>query len=74
MATWTSPDGTHRHRIDYVAVPQNWSASCAHSSVIQDFDQGNAHEDHQAVGLELCWHGVAETEPRRATGASIVQP
>ena len=71
MATWTSPDGTHRHRIDYVAVPQNWSASCAHSSVIQDFDQGNAHEDHQAVGLELCWHGVAETEPRRATGASF---
>ena len=71
MATWTSPDGTHRHRIDYVAVPQNWSASCAHSSVIQDFDRGNAHEDHQAVGLELCWHGVAETEPRRATGASF---
>ena len=70
-ATWTSPDGMHDHRIDYVAIPQTWCSSCVHSCVLQDLDPGNAHEDHQAVGLQLCWQEDIAVQPARAKGASF---
>ena len=70
-ATWTSPDGMHDHRIDYVAIPQTWCPSCVHSCVLQDFDHGNAHEDHQAAGLQLCWQEDIAVQTARAKGASF---
>ena len=70
-ATWKSPDGMHAHRIDYVAVPQSWCSSCVHSSVLEEFDPGNAHDDHCAVGLQLCWHDSVNTQPPSAKGAGF---
>ena len=70
-ATWTSPDGMHQHRIDYVAVPQSWSSSCAHSCVLHEFDHGNAQDDHRAVGLQLCWQEKMEIQHKQNKGASF---
>lgn len=61
ISTWTSPDGTSSHRIDFVAVPQLWIPCCKHSSVISDFDLGNAHDDHQVVGLQIAWNDNIKT-------------
>lgn len=66
-ATWTSLDGHTRHRIDYVAVPQQWIASCTYSSIISEFDLGNAHDDHQLVGLQLCWKSDIEYASKHTT-------
>ena len=70
--TWTAPDGVHRHRIDYVAVPFDWSDACVHSSVIHDLDQGNANDDHQAVGIQLIWN-VKEEVPSKRTPKAVFQ-
>ena len=41
--------------IDHIAVPGNWIDYCAHSTVIEDFDLANIHEDHKATALQLQW-------------------
>ena len=69
--TWTAPDRLHSHRIDYVAVPQSWISSCTYSGVLQDFDQGNAHDDHLAVGLQLCWRDTIEVLQKKAKSTSF---
>ena len=53
--TWTAPDGWTQHRIDYIAIPQNELCFCMQSCSIDNFDTGNSHEDHQAVGVQLQW-------------------
>eukprot|EP00438_Fugacium_kawagutii_P028665 Skav214043 [mRNA] locus=scaffold2017:237221:242224:+ [translate_table: standard] len=57
--TWTSPDGTLSARIDYVAVPIKHATGCTFSSVLHDFDLGNSHDDHSAVGLQMQWKSWA---------------
>ena len=53
--TWTTPDGVHQQRIDYVAVPCTYLTSCEFSAVLTEFDLMTLHEDHAAVGLQLTW-------------------
>ena len=53
--TWTSIDGTSTHCLDYVAVPSTWLSSCTWSQVLPDLDLATAQDDHQAVGIQLCW-------------------
>ena len=54
-STWTSRDGQTMHRIDFVAIPSDELSYCTHSCVVEHFDTGNSHEDHQAVALQLQW-------------------
>ena len=54
-STWTSPDGTTNHCIDYVAIPSAWSTSCTYSSVIDTLDLCTTNDDHKAVGVQLAW-------------------
>jgi len=61
--TWTTPDGCHQHRIDFIALPQTWCSCCEHSCVLPAFDAGNAHEDHQAVAVQLSWHEIHQIPP-----------
>lgn len=53
--TWTSPDGCHDQRIDYIAIPQTLQHAVVSSCVLTDFDLGNVTADHKAVGLQLQW-------------------
>ena len=54
-ATWRTPDGLSEHIIDYVAIPGSCLHECALSRVIEEFDLGNSHHDHQAVAIQLQW-------------------
>ena len=54
-STWTSPDGTTNHCIDYVAIPYAWKAYCTYSCVIDTLDLCTTNEDHKAVGVQLVW-------------------
>jgi hypothetical protein len=54
-ATWTSPDGQHDHRIDFIAIPQPQLPYCTWSGNVPTLDQGNAHNDHTATALQLNW-------------------
>ena len=53
--TWLSPDGIGEFCIDFVAVPRSFLSSCTWSQTLPDFDLGQLHVDHIAVGLELRW-------------------
>ena len=53
--TWTSIDGTSTHCLDYIAVPSTWLSSCTWSQVLPELDLATTREDHQAVGIQLCW-------------------
>ena len=53
--TWTSPDGTQDHRIDFVAIPQSQLSCCTWSGTVHTLDQGNVHNDHIATALQLNW-------------------
>lgn len=53
--TWTTPDGCHSSRIDYVAVPIDQGDQCTYSAVLDSLDLGTAAQDHTAVGLQLEW-------------------
>jgi hypothetical protein len=53
--TWLSPDGTGEFCIDFVAVPRSFLSSCTWSQTLTDFDLGQLHVDHIAVGLEMRW-------------------
>lgn len=65
--TWTSLNGQSEHCIDHIAIPQQWSASCTHSCVIDTMDLGNVHEDHRAVGLQLAWQFHASVGKLRSS-------
>lgn len=53
--TWTTPDGLHSQRIDYVCIPRHMLQYVRSSHVLQDFDMGNLSFDHKAVGLQMEW-------------------
>ena len=57
-STWTSPDGSSEHCLDYVIIPRQWRQACQYSSVIDTFDLCTTNEDHQAVGAQLNWSTV----------------
>ena len=48
-ATFTSPDGQHATRIDYVAIPQHITYAKVQSWVDDTIDLGGARIDHQAA-------------------------
>lgn len=53
-ATWTTPDGQHSQRIDYIAIPVERLPACTYSTVLRHVDLG--HEgDHSVVGLDMVW-------------------
>ena len=64
-ATWTSPDGQHGHRIDFIAIPQNQLPRCTWSGCVPTLDQGNAHSDHTATAIQLCWTDMIKKKPAR---------
>ena len=53
--TWRSPNGTHEHCIDHIAVDHELLPSCTFSGVLEDFDLGTGLYDHTAVGLQIEW-------------------
>ena len=53
--TWISPDGTSKHRIDFIAVPQTHLDRCTHSQVLYEFDNGNLNADHSAIAIQMAW-------------------
>ena len=53
--TWTRPDGSASHLIDYVMVPAAHFQSCVHSQLLEHFDLANQCFDHTATGVELSW-------------------
>ena len=53
--TWTSIDGTTTHCLDYIAIPMTWLSSCTWSQVLHELDLATSRDDHQAVGIQLCW-------------------
>ena len=62
--TWTTPDGQHHSRIDYIAVPRSQMSDCDFSAVIDTLDLGNINSDHSAVGLQLNWqHSMSVRAP-----------
>ena len=56
--TWKSIAQDDYHCIDYVAIPRVWLPACTFSSVLEDLDVGNAHEDHRAVAVQLQWNSL----------------
>ena len=50
--TWVAPSG-HRHRLDYIAVPQGWPAEALSSRVQYDFEALQVHPDHYPVLLQV---------------------
>ena len=65
--TWTSPDGTWKSRIDYVAVPASLRDSCMHSEVVQSFDLGQDF-DHQLAAVDMHWHTTGQLLCTRRDG------
>lgn len=62
--TWTSPDGSTQHCIDYVVVPCDWRSSCTFSMVIDTLDLCALNEDHKAVGVQIEWNAEATPSTR----------
>ena len=65
--TWTTPDGSHSSRIDYIAVPLEQGDRCVYSAVLDTMDLGTITDDHAAVGLQLDWTcqtSVPQSGPR----------
>jgi len=44
LYTWTSPDGQHRHRIDYILCSQRWRSSIQSPKTRPGADCGSDHE------------------------------
>eukprot|EP00435_Cladocopium_sp_Y103_P055191 s1600_g18.t1 len=65
QATWTAPNGTDEHRIDFVALPQSALPRCTWSSTVSSLDPGHAHLDHVAVALQLEWQEQCSTQSSR---------
>eukprot|EP00435_Cladocopium_sp_Y103_P032292 s1431_g8.t1 len=55
-STWTAPNGSDDHRIDFVAIPQTFLPKCSWSSTVPSLDPGHAHVDHVAVAIQLAWN------------------
>eukprot|EP00435_Cladocopium_sp_Y103_P012460 s1027_g3.t1 len=55
LDTWISLDGERGHCIDYIAIPQSWISLCVWSQLLDQFDLGNAQQDHSPVAIELHW-------------------
>ena len=53
-STWTTPDGQHSQRIDFIAVPSERLHACTFSQVMRQIDLGH-DGDHLAVGLDMVW-------------------
>ena len=51
--TWITPNGLHGTRIDFIAVPTDWSVGPGASQVHHDLDWGQAHVDHYPVRLDV---------------------
>ena len=76
--TWTSPDGQHTQRIDYIAVNTERLGACTVSTVLRHIDLG--HEgDHYAVGLDMQWdrkgrlHTVTPTSQRQQYDRELIK-
>ena len=66
-ATWTTPDGQHTQRIDYIAVPVERLTACTYSTILRHVDLG--HEgDHSVVGLDMAWERSGRGFYRRNSG------
>lgn len=65
--TWTSPDGTGHHLIDYVAIPHKALSQCTWSQTLEQLDLNPSHEDHLAVGLNLQWSCLLPDRTKAAT-------
>ena len=44
LYTWTSPDGKHRNKIDYILCSQRWRSSIQSTKTIPGADCGSDHE------------------------------
>ena len=62
--TWTSSMGQTTHQIDYVLIPASLATFCTFSSVLEDLDLGNSHDDHLATGLEVKWTQLMSTSTK----------
>eukprot|EP00438_Fugacium_kawagutii_P013423 Skav211299 [mRNA] locus=scaffold1052:70762:76259:- [translate_table: standard] len=71
--TWTSPDGLHQQRIDYVAIPLDLRDHVISSHVLQDFDLGNLHPDHWAVGLHIQWQFQGPSARQKRTQVTFAR-
>eukprot|EP00435_Cladocopium_sp_Y103_P049622 s717_g15.t1 len=69
-STWVSPN-QEVYTIDYVLVPQDWRSRCTTSTIVEDFDLGNAVMDHSAVATELQWTEVRQLP---STGSNTGDP
>ena len=63
--TWTSPVDGSLHRIDYVLVPCSWKSYCTWSGNLEALDFGHLG-DHQAVSVQVDWHGDIKSPLPRA--------
>ena len=48
-----------------------WLSCCTHSSVLQELETGNAHNDHFAVGVQLCWNSETAAVPKQKSRSSF---
>lgn len=65
--TWTTPDGSSSHVIDYVLVPSTLTDAVTWSQLLEHFDLGNCTMDHTPVALDLQWHQQVVCGPHRQT-------
>lgn len=64
--TWTTPDGQHSQRIDFIAVPLERLHACTFSQVMRQIDLGH-DGDHLAVGLDMVWDRDCRSHQIRTT-------
>ena len=50
--TWTATDG-HRHRIDYVAIPESWRCMVVSAFIPPGVDLALSREDHRCAAVEV---------------------
>lgn len=60
--TWTSPL-QEEFTIDYVLIPESWTARCSRSCIIEDFDVGSKVIDHAVHAVELNWQETRSISP-----------
>lgn len=51
--TYTTPDGTHTSRRDYLAYPETWLANTTHAQVWEEFDMLNVRDDRKPVVADV---------------------
>ncbi|CAE7260050.1 unnamed protein product [Symbiodinium sp. CCMP2592] len=65
--TWTTPNGLHGSRIDFIAVPSHWGVAPGASQVHHDLDWGQSHVDHYAVRLDVAFFAHLSARDNRAS-------